>query len=103
MLPEIEAKRSDVMALCKRLGVKRLEVFGSAATESFRDEGSDLDFLVEFTTTESGTHYADRYFDLRESLEALFNRPIDLVASSAIRNPYFQEAVNRTRTLLYAA
>jgi hypothetical protein len=48
-------------------------------------------------------HHADAYFGLRESLEALFGRSVDLVMTRAIRHPYFLEAIEPTRTLLYAA
>jgi len=47
--------------------------------------------------------YADSYFGLLEALEQLFNRPVDLVVASAIKNPYFRESIERTRVLLYAA
>jgi predicted nucleotidyltransferase len=63
---------------------------------------SDLDFLVEFEPLESGV-YADAYFGLLESLEALFARPVDLVVASSIKNPYFRQGVERTKVLLYAA
>jgi predicted nucleotidyltransferase len=62
-----------------------------------------LDLLVEFQSAALSTGYADRYFELLESLELLFDRPVDLVVDSAIRNPYFREAVDRTKALLYAA
>lgn len=48
MIVEIEQRRAELEALCRRLGVRRLEVFGSAAAGEFRGETSDLDFLVEF-------------------------------------------------------
>ena len=47
--------------------------------------------------------YATAYFGLLEGLQALFAQPVDLVAESAITNPYFRESVERTRTQLYAA
>lgn len=47
--------------------------------------------------------HADAYFGLRESLEKLLSRPVDLVMTRAIRNPYFLESVNASKTLLYAA
>jgi predicted nucleotidyltransferase len=103
LIPEVVARRTEIEVLCRRLGVKRLEVFGSAATGAFHSEDSDLDFLVEFERTELGSQYADRYFELIESLEELFSRPVDLVIASAIRNPYFLESVERTKALLYAA
>ena len=46
---------------------------------------------------------ADRYFGLLEALEALFGRPVDLVMTAAIKNPYFLQGIEPSRTLLYAA
>jgi uncharacterized protein len=89
-------------ALCRRFHVKRLELFGSAARGELLDATSDLDFLVEFLELPDG-HHADAYFGLLEGLESLFGRKVDLVVSRAIRNRYFQEAVNRDRMLVYAA
>jgi predicted nucleotidyltransferase len=56
---------------------------------------------VEFG--DKGPGYFDRFFDLKESLEALFARPVDLVVGSAIKNPYFRKSVDRDRTLLFEA
>lgn len=82
--------------------MRRLDTFGSAASGESRDGDSDLDFLVEFeSSTEGGL--ADRYFGLLEALEQLFQRSVDLVVESAIKNPYFRESVERSRALLYAA
>lgn len=101
MIAQVELHRAELDGLCRSFRVRRLELFGSAASGAFR-EASDLDFLVEFAEPDA-SGYADRYFGLLESLEALFNRPVDLVVASAIRNPYFREMVDRTRQLLYAA
>ncbi len=102
MLDEIEQKRGELEALCRRYGVRRLELFGSAATGIFRPDESDLDLLAEFESHLS-SGYADRYFGLIEALETLFGRHVDLVVASAIRNPYFRASVETTKTLLYAA
>ncbi len=102
MIAEIVERRTDLEALCRRFKVRRLEVFGSAATGAFRAEDSDLDFLVEFEAP-TGAGYADRYFGLLESLERLFGRRVDLVVASAIKNPFFRESVERSKALLYAA
>ncbi len=98
----VEQHRTQLEALCRRYGVRRLEVFGSAATGLAQSVESDLDFLVEFGALPPGG-YADAYFGLLESLEALYGRPVDLVVASTIRNPFFLQSVERTRTLLYAA
>ena len=97
----LESNRAAVASLCQKFGVRRLEVFGSAQTDAFDPERSDLDFLVDFDDDTS--RLFDRYFGLKESLEALFGRKVDLVTSGALKNPYFIEAVNKTRETLYAA
>jgi predicted nucleotidyltransferase len=94
--------RSEIADLCRRYSVQRLELFGSATGFAFDPRHSDADFLVEFEPLAEGEH-ANAYFGLRESLESLLARPIDLVMTRAIRNRYFLEAIEPTRTLLYAA
>jgi hypothetical protein len=79
-----------------------LELFGSAAGEGFKPESSDLDFLVEFQELRDNEH-ADIYFGLLEELRSLFQRDVDLVVFSAIKNPYLQQGIEQSRTLLYAA
>src|SRR5579885_319195 len=101
MIAQIEQRRAELEALCRRFRVRRLEVFGSAAVGEFRGEDSDLDFLVEFEP-QVGPGYADRYFGLLESLEALFGRPVDVVVSRAINNPYVRGSVERTKAVLDA-
>jgi hypothetical protein len=48
MLVAIEGRRHELV--CRRRGVRRLELFGSAVREDFGPR-SDLDFIVEFGTT----------------------------------------------------
>jgi predicted nucleotidyltransferase len=103
MIALIEKKRGELAELCRRYGVQSLYLFGSAATGQFLPRSSDLDFAVELLDQQPTGSYADRYFGLLESLERLFGRPVDLVVESAIRNPYFREAVEKSKALLYAA
>ena len=93
--------REEIPRLCQRYGVRRLELFGSATTEKFDPARSDLDFLLEFDSNPANLF--NRYFGLKESLEALCGREVDLVTVGAMRNPYFIESVNKTRQLVYAA
>jgi uncharacterized protein len=97
----IEEKRQELERACRRHGVRRIDLFGSAARPDFDPARSDLDFLVTFQELDSN-QYADAYFGLLEDLQALFQRPVDLVVDSAIQNPYFRQAVESTRTLVYA-
>ncbi len=99
----IEDKREKLNQLCSNYRVQSLELFGSAATsQQFDTQNSDLDFLVEFLPLQAGEHF-DTYFGLLEALQNLFHRPIDLVMTCAIKNPYFLKSINRSRTVLYAA
>jgi hypothetical protein len=103
MIPDLEEQRAAVERACQRYRVKRLEVFGSAATGGGFDVAtSDLDFLVEFLPVDPSEH-ARAYFGLLEALQGIFHRPVDLVETRAIRNPYFLQAISQTRTVLYAA
>jgi predicted nucleotidyltransferase len=102
MVPDIAERRHDISELCRMYRVRRLELFGSATGESFDPNLSDADFLVEFEPLADGEH-ADAYFGLREALEHLLSRPVDLVMIRAIRNRYFLQAIEPTRTVLYAA
>jgi uncharacterized protein len=97
----IETKRAELAQLCTQYHVRRLELFGSAAGERFDPDTSDLDFLVEFHDLSPREH-ADAFFGLMEELQKIYGRPVDLVELRAIRNPYFLQAVEQTRTLLYA-
>lgn len=102
MYPLIAENQEQLKQLCRRYYVSRLELFGSAAVGTYDPENSDLDFLVEFQPVKVG-HRADCYFGLLEELETVFSRPIDLLMTNSIRNPYFLEAISKTRTPLYVA
>lgn len=95
-------KRADLEGICRRHRVRRIDLFGSATSEEFDPASSDLDFLVAFDDLPT-EDYADTYFGLLEDLQSLFQRPVDLVVDSAIKNPYFRQAVDKTRAVLYAA
>jgi predicted nucleotidyltransferase len=98
----IEAKRPELIDLCLRYGVQKLELFGSAVGDRFDPETSDLDFLVDFNSAPPAES-ARCYFGLLFALQDLFGRNVDLVETAAIRNPYFLQSVARDRVLLYAA
>ncbi len=89
-----------IAALCEQYGVAHLELFGSAAGSGFNRESSDLDFLVELDAHIPGSR-AKRWIGLAEALENLLGRPVDLVNPRYIRNPYFLQAVNSSRTVIY--
>jgi uncharacterized protein len=72
----ITDRREDLGGLCRRFGVARLDVFGSAARGADFDAASDVDFLVAFAPPGDDLL---RFLDFREALESLFGRSVDLV------------------------
>lgn len=99
---QIDPLRERIAESCRRYRVRRLDVFGSSVREDFDSQRSDVDFLVEFADA-SPEGAADRYFSLRDSLQAVVGRPVDLVVRNAVRNPYFLEAIAREQRNVYAA
>jgi uncharacterized protein len=97
----IEKKRQELVQLCQKYHVAKLEVFGSAARGDF-NESSDIDFLVEFDE-EANPRRFDNFFELQRALEQLFHRRIDLVEPGGLRNPYLIERINQSRKEIYAA
>lgn len=103
MHPAIAVNRDALAELCRRYGVARLEVFGSAARGvDFDPATSDADFLVEFRP-DSGMPPLEQFFGFADALEKLLGRPVDLVEFSAISNPYVRAAIDRSRELVYGA
>lgn len=99
----IEDNLAAIRALAQEFGVARLEVFGSACTPAFDSKQSDVDFIVEYPPGYDFGLWLTRYFELKERLEALLDRPVDLVMAGAMRKRHFIAAANQTRRLLYAA
>lgn len=103
MISLVEDRKTEIAAACQRYGVERLDLFGSAVGEGFDPTLSDLDFVVSFERREPPNLF-DRYFGLKEDLESLFEREVDLVMEGALRKDQrFAEDVDERRVALYAA
>jgi uncharacterized protein len=96
---DVAMRRNEIVQVCVELGVRRLEVFGSAARGG---PARDLDFLVDLGEGPPA-EYAHAYFALRERLAALFARSVDLITPPGLQNPYFRQRVEQEKILLYAA
>ena len=102
MHPIIETKRREVAEICRRQGVRRLEVIGSAARDDFDESQSDIDFLVHLSD-DPQDNLLDAYFGLKDALEAMFGRSVDLVSIGSVINPYVKASIERDRQLVFAA
>jgi hypothetical protein len=89
----------DIARICRIHKVSKLFAFGSVLRETFNEE-SDIDLIVDFDQV-SIEEYADNYFNLKQELESIFNRPVDLLEEQAIRNPYFRKEIDQEKQLIY--
>jgi predicted nucleotidyltransferase len=74
-------------------------LFGSVLTGKFVPE-SDVDLLVNFGNV-SLFHYFDNYMGLKDGLEQLFKRPVDLVEEKTVKNPVLRRSIERSKKLIY--
>ena len=86
---------------CRSNQVKSLFAFGSVTTGRFH-EASDVDLVVEIAESDPLV-YSDRYFNLKEQLRTILQRPVDLLELNAIRNPVLRREIDKTKVLIYGA
>ena len=101
MNPIVSERKQDLARLCEERRVERLDVFGSAVTGDFDPETSDLDFLVTFRESAADGDAFKRQIGLKDALEALFGRKVDVVPDRSITNEYFRANVEDTREPVY--
>ncbi len=102
MIANIASHREELQALCRRFGVRRLDVFGSAARGiDFDPTRSDVDFLVAFENVD--TISLRDFFTLRDALSALVGRPVDLITEGSVRNPFIRAGIERSAETVYGA
>ncbi len=90
---------NQIKETCSKNRVKSLFAFGSVTRNELNDM-SDIDLLVDIDETDP-ISYTDHYFDLKEKLELLLKRPIDLLEAKAIRNPFLRDEIDKTKVLIY--
>lgn len=99
----IEQHREAILDLCRIYGVSRLEIFGSATTDDFDPDRSDVDFIVEYPRDYNFGPWLTRFQELEDALAGALGREVDLVMMSALRNRWFNREAARTRTVIYDA
>ena len=92
---------NEIRTLCITYNVSELFIFGSVLTDTFKED-SDIDFIVDFADV-ALDEYADNYFNLKFSLEDLFQREIDLLENKAIKNPFLRSSIDSTKQLVYGS
>lgn len=88
MSPNVAIDRAELAAFCRRHGIRRLAVFGSALRDDFGPD-SDIDVLVEF---ESGRTPGLAFFAIQDELSQKFGRVVDLHTPASLSR-YFRDEV----------
>lgn len=100
----ITKHREAIKALCRQYGIRRLEVFGSAARgDDFDPNRSDVDFLLEIDPNRTPAFSMKDYLDFQDALSQLLGCPVDLVVADSVRNPYVRADIERSREVVHAA
>lgn len=100
MISQLELNRDALVDLCHKWHIRELSIFGSALRDDFGPV-SDVDFLVSF---EPGLILdIDRFLTIKEELEIVCGRPVDLVEKETLRNPWRKREILKTLEVIYAA
>ena len=89
----------DIEKIARKWGIKEFSIFGSALGENFKED-SDIDVLIQFKSNSQYSLFD--LVDLKEELEELFRRPVDIVEKASIRNPFRKKEILRTARVIYA-
>lgn len=73
---QIMVPKDQIVAFCQKWKITELALFGSVLREDFRPD-SDVDVLVTFSPDSDWG--VEHLLDMKEELEALFGRAVDLV------------------------
>jgi uncharacterized protein with HEPN domain/predicted nucleotidyltransferase len=95
----IEAKLPGFVRICQRYGIRRLELFGSAARDDFQPATSDLDLVAIFDESSYSGGF-ESYLKALSEFESLVGHKVDLLEADAITNPFLLEAIEQDRIVL---
>lgn len=93
--------RASLARLCRKYGVRKLSLFGSAARKTMNSK-SDVDLLVEFAP-ESRASLFDFPAMQRDFSELFGHRRVDLVPPEVLKNPYRRKTILPDLQTLYEA
>jgi predicted nucleotidyltransferase len=100
MSPHVKIDKEKILSFCHKWKITEFSLFGSVLRDDFRSD-SDVDVMVSFEAN-AGWDLFD-IVDMKEELQAIFAREVDIVEKGAIRNPYRRESIMTHREVLYAA
>ena len=98
--PRLAIDEEAIAILARHWGIRELALFGSVLRDDFRDD-SVVDVLVQFAP--DAQHGLFELAELKQNLEELFRRRVDLVERGSLRNPFRRKHILETAKVVYAA
>ena len=96
----IKSNSNEFLSLCESHDVKTLYAFGSSTNEKFDEKSSDIDLLIELETKDP-IKRGENLIDLWDKFEKMFQRKVDLLTSSSIKNPILKRNIDASKILIY--
>ena len=96
----IRFRSNEFLILCKTHDVKTLYAFGSSVNNQFDEESSDIDLLIEMDTQDP-IERGENLMSLWDKFELFFQRKIDLLTNSSIKNPILRKNIDSSKVLIY--
>ncbi len=97
---QIPIDREVIKLFCEKWKIREFYLFGSVLREDFGPE-SDIDVLIKIFPEAEWSLWD--IVEMREELQRLFGRKVDLLEAEGIRNPFRRYEIAQTRRLIYAA
>ena len=97
---DISNRQEDFLSLCINHHVRRLYAFGSGVSGTFDEKSSDIDLLIELEE-EDPIERGEKLISIWDNLENFFQRKVDLLTNTSLRNPYLKKNIDATKVLIY--
>ena len=92
----------EIGKICRKWQIKELALFGSVLRDDFSLENSDIDVLITFSPD---AVIGWEIVDVKDDLEAIFKRKVDLVEKEAVaksKNPHRRREILSSYEVVYA-
>lgn len=97
--PKFEVSQDAIASFCQRWKITEFALFGSILRDDFRQD-SDVDVLVSFAPDAKWSLWD--IIAMKEELETLFGREVDLVEKVTLKNPFRRYEILSAKEVIYA-
>lgn len=96
----IQKRLAEFLTLCKKHKVASLYAFGSSVTGNFDEQSSDIDLLIEIDNDDP-IERGESLMNIWDRFEEFFQRKVDLLTVSSVKNPILKKEIDSTKVLIY--